>query len=593
MKSSSDQFKLISVYPYITGKNSLMDKVSSYSPPKNDSDLITRVPSSKSDAKKYFCIYCHKLFSKLPLHLENVHSEEDEVRKFVILPKNCEERKQIIGIIRNRGCFEFNTNKKYNDGHLIVSRRPKGTSKKTADDYKPCPSCKGLFSKNTIRKHFPKCVPDWKKGNRLFYILGKRVYGKVHEKACKVLREIIFPSMREDEVIKIIRYDSLIISYGNNLCRKYRLEHLNKMIRSKLRLLGRFLLEIKKIDGTITDFSSCFFPEKFDKVLDAINNVAGLNELAQTYKAPATAFELGSLIKKCGKHLVIICISKRDEISKKRTEDFLKVLEEELNCCINKTVMENQLHHQRQKKVVLPSNEEVTSFYEYLDENRQKLYKKLQISYDFFTWKELSSFTITSIQTFNRRRAGEMERILLDDFKKYQSICDNDEAGLFENLPEEYRNNANKYVRFVIRGKRARGVPVLLSMKILNCIKVMLKYREQAGVPKDNPYLFGLPSNSKTNLHLDACALMRRFSEESGVRNPKLFRGTILRKHIATKTGTMDLPQAEVSDLANFMGHHDKVHLNNYRVPVVSREIGRISQYLEAGVGQGELCVGK
>lgn len=103
-----------------------------------------------------------------------------------------------------------------------------------------------------------------------------------------------------------------------------------------------------------------------------------------------------------------------------------------------------------------------------------------------------------------------MEKILLDNLKKYQSICDNDKAGLFENLPEEYRNNANKYVRFVIRGKKARGVPVLLSMKILNSIKVMLKYKEQAGVPKNNPYLFGLPKMSKSNLHLDACALMKR-----------------------------------------------------------------------------------
>nr|CAI5841914.1 unnamed protein product [Callosobruchus analis] len=43
----------------------------------------------------------------------------------------------------------------------------------------------------------------------------------------------------------------------------------------------------------------------------------------------------------------------------------------------------------------------------------------------------------------------------------------------------------------------------------------------------------------------------------------------------------MDLRKEEVSGLANFMGHADKIHKDHYRIPVVSREIGRISGLLE------------
>jgi len=79
---------------------------------------------------------------------------------------------------------------------------------------------------------------------------------------------------------------------------------------------------------------------------------------------------------------------------------------------------------------------------------------------------------------------------------------------------------------------------------------------------------------------------MRRFAEECNATHSTTLRGTILRKHIATYCIQLNLNDIDVSDLATFMGHSDKIHKDHYRQPLASRDILKISQYLEAVQGR-------
>lgn len=74
--------------------------------------------------KKNFCLYCKTFQSKICRHLERIHKDEADVQKFIDLPKGNKERKRIMDTIRRNGNFSFNTESKYNDGALIVCRRP-------------------------------------------------------------------------------------------------------------------------------------------------------------------------------------------------------------------------------------------------------------------------------------------------------------------------------------------------------------------------------------------------------------------------------------------------------------------------------------
>ncbi|KAG5861624.1 hypothetical protein JTB14_033324 [Gonioctena quinquepunctata] len=123
-------------------------------------------------------------------------------------------------------------------------------------------------------------------------------------------------------------------------------------------------------------------------------------------------------------------------------------------------------------------------------------------------------------------------------------------------------------MRFEIRGKLGRGVPVLLSRELESYINLILKHRQDAGVSPDNPFIFGVPKENDDFCYLKATVLLRKYSTECGAKNTITLRGTLLRKHLATTCVTLDLKDSEVTDVANVMGHHEKIHLEHYRQPI-------------------------
>ncbi|XP_029167142.1 transcription factor stalky-like [Nylanderia fulva] len=56
----------------------------------DDTNLIVLKSQEKGQNKKYFCKYCKKLQTKFARHLETVHKNEEEVKKFILLPKESE-----------------------------------------------------------------------------------------------------------------------------------------------------------------------------------------------------------------------------------------------------------------------------------------------------------------------------------------------------------------------------------------------------------------------------------------------------------------------------------------------------------------------
>ncbi|XP_036150600.1 GATA zinc finger domain-containing protein 14-like [Monomorium pharaonis] len=280
----------------------------------DDANLHVECSKPKGQEKKNFCFYCKKMQAKISRHLERVHKNEEEVKKFTGLPKGNKERQKIIGLLRRRGNYLYNTDPTYNKGELIVCRRPTESRKKAAHDFICCAGCKGFFTKNNIRHHFKQCTK--KIVGRTVKVLGRKVQGRIHESANSILRNVVFPILREDDIIRLIRYDELLITYGNKLCIKYKHQHQQDMIRARLRLLGRFLKAIKKINKNVTDFFSIYHPSIYDDCITAVNQVAGYNTSTKVYAAPSVASRIGTLIKQIGNLAIAECI-KQNKFQKK------------------------------------------------------------------------------------------------------------------------------------------------------------------------------------------------------------------------------------------------------------------------------------
>ncbi|KAK2579998.1 hypothetical protein KPH14_010763 [Odynerus spinipes] len=207
--------------------------------------------------------------------------------------------------------------------------------------------------------------------------------------------------------------------------------------------------------------------------------------------------------------------------------------------------------------------------------------------FEYSAWKSLCEACL--VQMFNRRRSGEIERLLISDYNNRESVDEHVNPDLYANLSEKSREYARKYVRLTIRGKLGRTVPVLLDNILVQWIDTILKYRSDAGIKPNNEFVFGLPvCNKLAKSYFRACPLIRKFSKECGATMPTTLRSTTLRKHIATYTTMLNIKENQISDLANFMGHNKQIHKDIHRVPAPVKDVTDVSQLLQAAMGIDE-----
>lgn len=134
------------------------------------------------------------------------------------LPKKNKERIKIIDTLGKRRDFLHNTKPELNSSVLIVSRQRQGKSKNSVEDYVCCKTCKGFFAQNIIRIYFSKCNKFHKKGARNILSSDRRLGGYIHPCTNNTLRRCVFPILRDDDISRCIKYDKLIIQFGNKLC---------------------------------------------------------------------------------------------------------------------------------------------------------------------------------------------------------------------------------------------------------------------------------------------------------------------------------------------------------------------------------------
>lgn len=117
----------------------------------------------------------------------------------------------------------------------------------------------------------------------------------------------------------------------------------------------------------------------------------------------------------------------------------------------------------------------------------------------------------------------------------------------------------------IVRGKLDRDVPVLLKHSHDKCIEILIRHRAEAGISDSNDFLFSLPTQSQRIKTVNVWTVMRSFSVACGAENPSSLRGTNLRKHMASYCAMKNLSDNDLTNLADFMGHDEKIHRVIYR----------------------------
>lgn len=489
--------------------------------------------------------------------------------------------------LRNKGMFVHNGNRMYNHGRLLCARRPNINRPRVASDFTTCAKCYGQYAKSYIRSHFKRCedINIDLNGERSVLVLGRMMEGRVHEHACDTLKDNVFSHMTEDDIVRLIRFDWLIIVYGNSLCDTNAEDFQHEGIQAKLRLSGRLLTILKSIESEVTDFASLFRPKFYNGVIRAIRMVGKYDEVKKTYKAPSTSKAAVTLIRTVGRLLVDEFIKKEDAESQMRTENFNKLFNSGVVTSVSKGVYRTQAKMKRDKIEKLPSTEDIKLLAKYISKELKVSLVDLSNQYSYPAYLNLARMTIASIIVFNRRRTGETQNILIKNYHQREYLDDKWVA----TLSVEDQKLAKMYSRMKIRGKRDRTVPCLIKPDVDKAIELLIRNRANAKITDDNEFLFALPTIAgERSRRVNACNVLRKLSVLCGAKEPDLLRGTKMRKHVASMCISMELSESAVSEVAEFMGHHEKVHYEFYRKMPIVREIVKMSKLLETAQGDDE-----
>lgn len=185
---------------------------------------------------------------------------------------------------------------------------------------------------------------------------------------------------------------------------------------------------------------------------------------------------------------------------------------------------------------------------------------------------------LTQIILLNRRRSGEVERIQIADYLNRDKKKMQEEIMKF--LTEVESKLSNSFVRFEIRGKRGRGVPVLLTPEMKEYLDLMLTMRTSVNIFEQNKNVFAIPYTAVGVYR--GSDYLRSAATECGVSQPELLTSTKLRKHVATVTQLLNLTTNDREQLANFMGHDLAIHNEYYRLPDNTLQLSRVSKILLA-----------
>ena len=162
--------------------------------------------------KTHSCFYCKKEYSKIARHLQQVHSDEEEVQLALSYPVNYEKREKQFEKLFRIGNFNHNTRVlETKRGEVKVVRRP--TSEDSdPNNYLPCKFCHGFFSGDELWRHAPKCSfrdeGENPSSKRMKYEERFMVAGGKFPNGCS--------HMLSEKVISIMAYDAISIAVGGD-----------------------------------------------------------------------------------------------------------------------------------------------------------------------------------------------------------------------------------------------------------------------------------------------------------------------------------------------------------------------------------------
>ncbi|KAK3920892.1 3-isopropylmalate dehydratase large subunit [Frankliniella fusca] len=557
--------------------------------------LARKTGGTKRVSKKFPCQYCldagkeKYMFSRLRDHLEGCHNEETEVAAFMACtPKRATKK---ASAIRNAGERMLHMRLfKSGQGEINVKRRP--TEKTHIKNYLPCLKCFRLIKSSYLARHFKTCEsvhsdnsssPVKENIHRLQARSAMVLPPKESKEDNAEFRKTVLENMNYGPVLDEILNDATILSYGKKIFQQLKESNCPNSIRivkDKMRELGRLMLEVKKLDPDTRCIVDIFCASKYRLVVEAGRAVACYQEKENKFKSASYILKLKPDLMGITDHYIGKCLDDLETHSLVQPVQLFRgrIEREWTGDCAK--LAHRTLYDAKWNKVQrLPLAEDVSVLHQFLKTTSKEALAALKEDVSPTNFKNLTEVTLCRVMLLNRRRPGECQFMELAHYQAASVQPAQEDKEIVNSLSEMEQALCRRLKLVYIRGKKGRKVPIILTEDLQEALELLVSVREEVGVVESNKYLFAA-LNSTCGTYRADLLLKKMTGCCPGLKEPSWIKGTALRKHIATMMQLLSLRENELDAVATFLGHNIDVHRHYYRLQESTLQLAKVSKVL-------------
>lgn len=536
--------------------------------------------------KLNYCFYCEKDVTHFVRHIITWHSTETSVQHILSLSKKSKERKEVITSLRKKGNFLKN---KISESIRPVKRlKPNDIS--DVNQFLPCSYCLGFYKKRSLYRHTKRC-PENKENSakrqtaqsdgQTTLLIGNFI------KYDQLLSKELFPHMRADNINFIAKQDNLICHYAYSYLKGRKSKGNLDFIRQNVRRLAKLLMFCKEKNSDLKKLIDLLKPVYFPLILQAIHYIARYNAETDVYESPTLAMNFGTLLKKCCDLAYINLVQLENTNDQRKDLKILKkLIESQWADEISAQAALNLNMKKWNKNELLPLTSDLKKLNIFLTKYAKNAFNELELNnQNRDSYVALKEIVYTQIILLNRRRPAEVAQMKIDTYNAITITNDASGNTEFEScLTETEKILLNSFSRIVIRGKRGRGVPILLSPDMKKHFDFFISKRNN--FVKNNKFIF----HTNGQGCLDGTKVLYKWARKCGTDRPESINATKLRKHLATITQLLQFSEKDLEQLSQFMGHTLKTHCKIYRLSDNMYQTAKVSKLLllmnEGGIEQ-------
>ncbi|XP_071495340.1 uncharacterized protein, partial [Diadema antillarum] len=453
-------------------------------------DNVRWIGSSRARAKTgervwdkvHYCIFCNKGYKKVVEHWFKKHCEEAEVGSISALQIGSKERRSLIAKLRKCGDYEHNSRVLggSEEGPLVVHKRPKFGTKDNLNTYNFCSGCKGLYKKAALYRHAKKCKRRAKKreNHQRSGAALMPVNGTVSEKL-----KVVFLGMQSDRLTLIARNDPMIVKLGEYYVNSAgHTDNYRNYVSQKMREASRLLSQARSLDPCIQTAKDLINPENFEVVMSATYECCSFNEATATYETPSLARKLGHCLTRIAD--ILDAESLKAGVVNKHAAGFKRLMALEWGPRISSHALRQASNEKWTNPRQLPLTNDIMKLNKYVGE--QEKHVKTRITHEGInenSFADLAKCALTQVVLYNRRRPGEMQFLKVHTYKTRTVHGRSTQREVLNSLPLSEQVAIDRLSLIYIRGKRDRGVSVLLTQNMKDSLDILANEtnRQKAG----------------------------------------------------------------------------------------------------------------